>query len=34
MNPVGRKAIVNVLIDNGYHSKDNTNFVKEENENV
>ena len=29
MNPVGRKAIVNVLLDNGYQSKDNTNFVKE-----
>lgn len=28
-NPVGREAIVNVLLDNGYQSKDNTNFVKE-----
>jgi len=27
-NPVGRKAIANVLLDNGYQSKDNTNFVK------
>lgn len=29
MNPVGRKAIVNVLLDNGYRSRDNTNFVRE-----
>jgi len=29
MNPVGRKAIVSVLLDNGYQSKDNTNFVRE-----
>lgn len=29
MNPVGRKAIINVLLDNGYQSKDNTNFEKQ-----
>jgi len=28
MNPVGRKAIVNVLLDAGYQSKDNTNFER------
>lgn len=28
MNPVGRQTIVNVLLDNGYRSKDNTNFVR------
>ena len=30
LNPPGRKAIINVLLDNGYQSKDNTNFVKGE----
>jgi hypothetical protein len=29
LNPPGREAIVNFLLDNGYQSKDNTNFVKE-----
>lgn len=28
LNPPGREAIVNFLVDNGYQSKDNTNFVK------
>jgi len=30
MNPVGRKAIQNVLLDAGYKQKDSSNFVKEE----
>ena len=28
LNPPGRKAMVTFLLDNGYQTKDNTNFVR------
>lgn len=30
LNPPGREAMVNFLLDNGYQSKDNTNFVRKD----